>query len=66
VIAMLVAPGLENGLRQSLSMSGGSASIFFTRPLAATLLALIVAGVGLMVWRQWRLSSTLDPGVPKP
>lgn len=66
VIAMLVAPGLENGLRQSLSMSGGSASIFFTRPLAATLLALIVAGVGLMIWRQWRLSSTLDPGVPKP
>ena len=66
VIAMLVAPGLENSLRQSLAMSGGDASIFLTRPLAATLLALIVAGVGLMVWRQWRLSSPLDPGVPKP
>lgn len=66
VIAMLVAPGLENALRQSLSMSGGSASIFFTRPVAATLFALIVAGVGLMVWRQWRLSSPLDPGVSKP
>ena len=66
VIALLVAPGLENALRQSLSMSGGSASIFLTRPVSAALLTLIVAGVGLTVWRGLRQSPTLDPGVQKP
>ncbi|MGE0314189.1 MAG: tripartite tricarboxylate transporter permease [Lautropia sp.] len=59
VIAMLVAPGLENALRQSLTLSGGNATIFLTRPISASLLALIVLGAGLVAWRHWRpLSST--------
>lgn len=52
VIAMLVAPGLENALRQSLSLSGGSATIFVTRPISAGLLLLILLGMSLFLWRR--------------
>ena len=57
VIAMLVAPGLENALRQSLVLSGGSPAIFLSRPISAGLLLLIVTGVGLFLWRQLRAPS---------
>jgi putative tricarboxylic transport membrane protein len=58
VIAMLVAPGLENSLRQSLTLSGGTAAIFFTRPISAGLLLLIVLGVSLFLWRRRGATST--------
>ncbi|MFK7965466.1 MAG: tripartite tricarboxylate transporter permease [Burkholderiaceae bacterium] len=54
VIALLVAPGFENALRQSLTLSGGSLSIFVTRPVSASLLALIVLAVCFLLWRQMR------------
>lgn len=57
VIAMLVAPGLENALRQSLVLSGGSPAIFLSRPISAGLLLLIVIGAGLFLWRQLRAPS---------
>lgn len=60
VIAMLVAPGLESALRQSLVLSGGSASIFLTRPIAAGLLLVIVAGAGLFLWRHLRATSSVS------
>jgi putative tricarboxylic transport membrane protein len=38
VLGLVLGPIFENSLRQSLTLSHGSASIFFTRPIAAILL----------------------------
>jgi putative tricarboxylic transport membrane protein len=38
VMAMILSPLMENNLRQSLALSHGSFSIFFTRPLSAVLM----------------------------
>jgi len=40
---MVLGPLMETGLRQSLILSNGSPTIFFTRPLAATLMAIAAA-----------------------
>jgi len=49
VLAFILGPRLEQGLRQSLLISQGSLSIFFTRPIALGCLivvtALIVLGI---------------------
>ncbi len=45
VLAMVLGPLLDNSLRQSLLMSGGSATIFFTRPICL----LIFAGVAMIL-----------------
>jgi putative tricarboxylic transport membrane protein len=42
VMAMVLSPLMENNLRQSLLLSHGSFLIFFTRPLAATLMVLAI------------------------
>jgi putative tricarboxylic transport membrane protein len=42
VLAFVLGPIMEQGLRQSLKLSGGSFFIFFTRPVSATLLTLAV------------------------
>lgn len=55
VIALLLAPGLENSLRQSLMLSGGTFDIFYTRPIALALLVLLVVSVSMLIWRQWNL-----------
>jgi putative tricarboxylic transport membrane protein len=47
VLALILTPMLENALRQSLSMAHGSPLIFFTRPIAVTLIG---AGLALTVW----------------
>lgn len=41
VIGLLLAPGLENSLRQTMMLSDNSLSIFVERPIAAGILALI-------------------------
>jgi putative tricarboxylic transport membrane protein len=51
VIGMLLAPGLENSLRQTLTVSRGSFDIFVTRPGAAVLLAILCLLIALFVWR---------------
>ena len=45
VLGLLLGPTVEKSLRQSLAMSGGDASIFFTRPLS---LALLIGGAALV------------------
>ncbi len=50
VIGLVLAPMLENALRQSLIMSWGSYAIFFQRPISAFLLA--AAGV-LLILALW-------------
>jgi putative tricarboxylic transport membrane protein len=47
VLALILTPMLESGLRQSLGMAHGSPTIFLTRPMA---LILIAAGVTLTIW----------------
>ncbi len=50
VIALLLGPGLENAIRQSLLFSRDGVWIFVTRPISATLLALLVAGLAFVAW----------------
>jgi putative tricarboxylic transport membrane protein len=38
IMAMILSPMMENNLRQSLALSHGSFSIFFTRPISAILM----------------------------
>jgi len=42
VLTMILGPLMERGLRQSLQMSQGDFSIFFTRPLSVALLAIAI------------------------
>jgi Uncharacterized protein conserved in bacteria len=43
-LAIVLGPLLETSFRQSMLLSGGSLSIFFTRPVPATVLCLVAAG----------------------
>jgi putative tricarboxylic transport membrane protein len=45
VSALVLGPLAENAMRQSLQISDGDVSIFFTRPIAATLLALALGAL---------------------
>jgi len=47
VLGLVIAPTFELSLRQSLVMSDGNWTIFFTRPIAATLLAVCGVLLGL-------------------
>jgi putative tricarboxylic transport membrane protein len=52
VIGLILGPLAEEQMRRALSISQGDASVFFTHPLSATLLAIAaVALVGPMLWR---------------
>jgi putative tricarboxylic transport membrane protein len=46
-LTLILGPMMEKALRQSLEMSGGSLSVFYARPLTATLL--VIAAVLLVV-----------------
>jgi len=53
VLTLILAPLMEDALRTSLDMSRGDFTIFFTRPISATLLAIsavivITSTVGIM------------------
>jgi len=52
VLAFILGPMLENSLRQSLLMSQGRVSIFFTRPISV--LSLIIAVLLLLYSFLWR------------
>jgi putative tricarboxylic transport membrane protein len=58
VLALVLGDMAENAVRQSLIMSQGSLTIFFTRPIAAGITALAVLFFALPVitpwWRRWR------------
>jgi putative tricarboxylic transport membrane protein len=53
VIGLVLGPMFEMRMMQSLSLSNGDPTIFLTRPVAAALLLLAVAGVGLFAFSQW-------------
>ena len=46
VLALVLTPLMETALQQSLQMSHGSAAIFFSRPIAATL---VVVGFASLI-----------------
>ncbi|MDH3320856.1 MAG: tripartite tricarboxylate transporter permease [Betaproteobacteria bacterium] len=54
LIGFILGPLIEVGLRQSMIMSRGSLDIFVTRPIAAAFLALAVAVVAVVAWRERR------------
>jgi putative tricarboxylic transport membrane protein len=54
VIAMLVAPGLENALRQSLLLSTDGLAIFVTRPLSGAMVAVVALALAAMSWAAFR------------
>ena len=47
ILAFVLSPLLENALRQSLIMSGGDFSIFFTRPISLLLIAAALFLLGM-------------------
>lgn len=55
LIGFILGPLLEVGLRQALILSRGSLDIFVTRPIAAAFLALALATVVAVGWREARL-----------
>ena len=54
ILALVLAPIMEQSLRQSLILSQGSLSIFVTRPVSAVLLAALVVVLCWPVWSWWR------------
>ena len=42
ILAFVLSPMLENALRQSLIMSQGNFSIFFTRPISRVFIVLVI------------------------
>ncbi len=51
IIGMILGPLAEQTLRQALTISAGDWSVFFTRPLSATILALaVLAMAGPKLW----------------
>ena len=59
MLGLVIAPIFELSLRQSLVMSNGDWSIFFRRPISATLLAICVgllalSAVSALARKDWR------------
>lgn len=49
LLGLILGPMLEENFRRALSVSGGDFSVFFTRPISATLLALSVVLLALVL-----------------
>jgi putative tricarboxylic transport membrane protein len=66
VLGLILAPMLELSVRQALAMSAGDYSIFFTRPISATMLVLGAAILAHALWsafsrhRGWRAKVGLE------
>ena len=54
VIGLVLGPMFEMRMMQSLSLANGDPSVFVTRPIAATLLALACAGIALGIYSHSR------------
>lgn len=60
VLGMVLGPLAETSLRQSLLISGGSFSIFLTRPLAALFLAIALLSVAFSVLRRGKRERAIE------
>jgi putative tricarboxylic transport membrane protein len=54
VLTLVLGPLMERALRQSLEMSEGDFSIFFTRPISGTLLAVAVIVIVISTFQAFR------------
>jgi putative tricarboxylic transport membrane protein len=54
IIALILGDRLENALRQSLTMSTGSALIFVTSPIALGFLLVAAGSVGYSLYYRYR------------
>ncbi len=63
IIGLVLGPLFEKRMMQSLSLSNGDPSVFFTRPIAGTLLAIAVFAILAFTWSVWRQSRT-PPSAP--
>lgn len=61
LVGFILGPLIEVSLRQSLIISGGSALIFVTRPLALLFLALSIVAIVYIVRLQRRLVAAREP-----
>jgi putative tricarboxylic transport membrane protein len=52
ILGMVLGKQMEEKFRQSMVISDGSLSIFFTRPIAVTLLVLAVLSITNPYWKQ--------------
>ena len=52
ILGLVLGPIFENSLRQSLTLSHGSSTIFVTRPIAAVLFALAVIALTAPLWNR--------------
>jgi putative tricarboxylic transport membrane protein len=57
VLGLILAPMLELSVRQALAMSAGDYSIFFSRPISASMLALAAAILVHALWSAFRRSA---------
>lgn len=51
IIGLLLGPGFESALRQSLVFSNGSLAIFWSRQISLVLLCLLVLVIAFLAWR---------------
>lgn len=54
ILAFILGGMMESALRQSLTISNGSLSIFITQPIAVTLFALALLSLTVPIWRTLR------------
>jgi putative tricarboxylic transport membrane protein len=59
ILGLVLGPMFENALRQSLTLSHGSGTIFLTRPIAATLLLLALLAVTAPLWTRFARAKTV-------
>lgn len=59
LVAFVLGPMLENGLRQSLIMSRGDISVFFTRPISMAFLVLTAVTIAFITLRTKRTGNPL-------
>ncbi|MFC4075271.1 tripartite tricarboxylate transporter permease [Salinithrix halophila] len=63
ILAFILGGMMEQSLRQSLTLSGGSWSVFVDRPITVALLAVTVVSLFYPLVKQWIASRRRDRGV---
>ncbi len=66
VMAYVLSPLLEKSFRQSLSMSGGSFSVFFSRPISVVCLLLALGLLAIQILTNLRSKKTKKFGTTNP
>ena len=57
LLGMVLGPLAEKNFRRAMVVSGGSAEIFFTRPISCAFILIAVGSVLLFAWRNYKARS---------